>query len=313
MCCMFLEKRKQGKNIKYFLVHSFREDKEVVKIRRYLGQNLSKTELGKKSKKAESYIQEQLKHYKQIRNPLAHALSDDELKQIENLQDKYPIKIKHLNEKDWLRFSELFAYNTNAIEGSTITLRELTNLVEVGEVPDKPEGDIAEAKNVVEAVNYIRNTKTHFSLSLIKKLHLICFKDSKSFAGKFRSKGVEVIIRTASGEIIHQGAPSSQVDSLLKELVKWYNKYKAKYPPILLATVVHNEFERIHPFQDGNGRVGRLILNNILIKHKLPPVNIEYVNRVQYYATLRASDQGDIRPTIELILKEYKKLNKDLR
>jgi Fic family protein len=78
--------------------------------------------------------------------------------------------------------------------------------------------------------------------------------------------------------------------------------------------VVHNQFENIHPFRDGNGRVGRLLLINILLKHKLPPVNIELKNRMEYYAALQNyENNGDIRPTLELILKEYKKLDSVLK
>jgi len=78
-----------------------------------------------------------------------------------------------------------------------------------------------------------------------------------------------------------------------------------------LAAVVHNQFETIHPFADGNGRVGRLLLNNILLKHNKPPVNIELKNRQEYYAALRMyQNNEDIRPTIILILKEYKNLKK---
>ena len=91
----------------------------------------------------------------------------------------------------------------------------------------------------------------------------------------------------------------------------WYNKNRKKYPPIVLAVVVHNQFETIHPFADGNGRVGRLLLNNVLLKHNMPPVNIELRNRREYYAALREyQENGNIRPMIDLILKEYKYLKK---
>jgi len=62
----------------------------------------------------------------------------------------------------------------------------------------------------------------------------------------------------------------------------WYNDNAKEYPPFVSAAVVHNQFETIHPFQDGNGRVGRLLLINALIKHGLPPLNIELKNRKQY-------------------------------
>jgi len=66
--------------------------------------------------------------------------------------------------------------------------------------------------------------------------------------------------------------------------------------------------DNFHPFQDGNGRVGRLLLNNILIKHGFPPVNTTFKRRAKYYKAIRAyQNNGDVRPMIELILEEYKK------
>jgi Fic family protein len=131
------------------------------------------------------------------------------------------------------------------------------------------------------------------------------------FAGKFREKGVEVGVADAYGNIIHRGAPSAQVLRMLKELISWYNENEKKCVPLVLAAVVHNQFEAIHPFRDGNGRVGRLLLNNILLKHNLPPLNIELRNRAEYYAALQAYENDhNIRPTLELMLKEYRALKK---
>ena len=118
-----------------------------------------------------------------------------------------------------------------------------------------------------------------------------------------------MVITDAMGNIVHRGAPSGHVVSLLKELVSWYNKNRKKYPPIVLAAVVHNQFENIHPFRDGNGRVGRLLLINILLKHRMPPLNIELKNRRKYYAALQEyQNNHNIRPMIELMLKEYKRI-----
>ena len=110
------------------------------------------------------------------------------------------------------------------------------------------------------------------------------------------------------------GAPQSRVVSLLNELVDWYNKYKTKYPALVLAAVVHNQFENIHPFRDGNGRVGRILLNNILIKHNFPPINIDFKNRSQYYLSLQEYEKNhNLKPTLELLIKEYKSLKKVLK
>ena len=107
------------------------------------------------------------------------------------------------------------------------------------------------------------------------------------------------------------GAPQGRVVSLLNELMHWYEKNKGEYPALVLAGVVHNQFENIHPFCDGNGRVGRLLLNNILLKNGLPPVNIDFKNRREYYQSLQEYQKNhNLRPTIDLLIKEYKNLKK---
>ena len=95
--------------------------------------------------------------------------------------------------------------------------------------------------------------------------------------------------------------------------MRWYNHNKNKYPGLILGAVIHNQFENIHPFIDGNGRVGRIILNNILIKNRLPPINIDFVNRGEYYASLQSYEKNhDLKPTLELYMKEYRELKKKL-
>ncbi len=308
---MFVEKRKIGTNFKYYLVHSFREGKEVIKLRRYLGINLSNEELEEKRRNAENFIKEQLKHYKTIRDPFKTVLSKQELSQLKNLEKKLSFKITHLSEKQWQEFTKRFSYNTNAIEGSTLTLSDVDRVMKGEKLPEKDKNDVAEAEGVAEAIELIKKTKIAISLKLLKEIHYIVFKNTKPFAGQFRKKGIEVVIQDRFGNIVHRGAPSEQVEFLLKELIKWYEKNKNEYNPILLAAVVHNQFENIHPFQDGNGRVGRILLNNILLKHNMPPVDIEFENRQVYYLALQAyQNQGNIRPTLELIIQEYKKLRK---
>ena len=311
---MNIEIRKVGKKKKYYLAHSFREGKKVKKIRRYLGADLSKKRLTIIKKRAEELIKQQIETYKKIKNPLNHVLSKKEINLLKTLEAKGKIKISHISEEDWSKFTELFTYNTNAIEGSTINLNEVKNILEEDKWPiDAPKTEISETYGVAEAVKEIRKTKIHISLEFIKKLHKIIFKNSKEFAGKFRKKGIEVVIKDSLGKIVHVGAPANKIRPLLKGLIVWYNKNKNKYPPLVLAAVIHNQFEVIHPFQDGNGRVGRLILNNILLKYNLPPVNIGLENRREYYTSLRDyQNTGNIRPMIELIIKEYKILKRKL-
>ncbi|MDP7506787.1 MAG: Fic family protein, partial [Candidatus Woesearchaeota archaeon] len=286
------------KKKKYYLSHSYRIGSKVKKIQRYLGSDLNDNRLNKLKNHAEKLILEQLKK----RDILEYELTRDEIEYFRKIESK--IKVEHFNKKDWNRFTEEFTYNTNAIEGSTVTFSEVKDLIDK-EI--KPENfDEIETINVASAVEFIKSTKERLSLEFIKKIHQICFNHTKSFAGRFRS--VEVVIKDKEGNIMHQGASYNKVKDLLNELVVWYNRYKEKYPPLLLASVVHNQFEKIHPFQDGNGRVGRLLLNYVLIKHKYPPVNIRLKDRIKYYETLRKYDlTGDIKFTIKFLLRQYHK------
>jgi len=179
---------------------------------------------------------------------------------------------------------------------------------------ERTKEDIAETYGVAEAVEYIRVAHERLSVDLIRRLHGIVFRNSKPFASEFRGPGEEVPIMDSEGEVVHGGAPSGRVGGLLKELVRWYRVNRGRYPPLVLAAVVHNRFEGIHPFRDGNGRVGRLLPSNILIRHGLPPVNIELRNRAEYYAALKSYEvEGDIRPTLELLLRECRALRRRFR
>jgi len=310
---MHIEKRGQKGKIKYYLSHSYREGVRVLKFRKYLGQDLNKEKLDERKKIAEKLVLEEIHKYNIIKDPLRIELSNEEIELIKKLESEIPIKIFHLSEKDWKIFSEIFTYNTNAIEGSKLNQKEVKDLLEKDKWPEKSKEDIAEAYGVDEAISFIRTAKEHISIELIKKLHKIVFKNSKSFAGNFRKRGEEVVVMDNSGNVVHEGAPQQRVNHLLKELIEWYNKNKSNYPALVLGAVIHNQFENIHPFGDGNGRVGRILLNNILIKHKLPPINIDFKNRMEYYSSLKSYEiNKDLKPTINLYMKEYNDLKKKL-
>ncbi|HLD18538.1 MAG TPA: Fic family protein [Candidatus Nanoarchaeia archaeon] len=310
---MHVEKRQIGNKVKLYLAHSYREGNKVHKIRKYLGLNLKPELFEERKKIAEKLILDEIKRYKIIHDPLTHTLSKREINWVKKLEREIPIKVSHLSMRQWSIFTELFTYNTNAIEGSKLNSKEVTELLEKDKWPDKSKEDIAEAYGVRDAIRLIRKTKNHLSITLIKKIHRIVFKNSKSFAGQLRKHGEEVVVMDNAGRVVHEGAPQPRVTFLLKELCEWHTKNKERYPALILAAVIHNQFENIHPFRDGNGRVGRILLNNILIKHKLPPINIDLKNRMEYYASLQSYEKNhDLKPTINLFMKEYKTLKRVL-
>ncbi|MFH0860756.1 MAG: Fic family protein [Candidatus Altiarchaeota archaeon] len=310
---MHIEVQERGGKKFYYVAHSFRHEGKVKKLRKYLGVNLAEKEVASLRPAAEKALMWRAEADKNISDPLKTVLSPSEMASIKSLIGKHDIKISHLSEEQWVRFTELFTYNTNAIEGSTVNLAEVKNILENDKWPDKAKDEIAETYGVADAIKLIRKTKEHLSIELMRGLHKMVFKNSKGFAGRLRSHGVEVVVKTRYGEVLHRGAPQKQVLSLLKELVEWYAENKKHYHPIVLAAVVHNQFENIHPFEDGNGRVGRLLMNNILLKHGLPPANIELKSSMEYYSTLQVYEkEGNLRPSIELMLKSYDRLRNTL-
>ncbi len=296
---MYMEKRKIGKNVKYYLVHSYREKDKVNKIRKYLGQNLSKQEIEEAKNKAEKHILELLKELNT--EVFLFTLTKNQINKLNKYVEK--IKIMHFDKKEWQIFTEEFVYNTNAIEGSTIQRDEVSEILHRQKVSGAEE---LETKGVAKAVDYIKKTNEDLSVDLIKKLHEICFNGSKTFAGQLRN--VEVVIRNSKGEILHQGISASNLRMALMDMMSWYKENKTKFKPLVLAAIIHNQFEYIHPFQDGNGRVGRLLLNSILQKNKYPPVNITLEDRQEYYKTLQEYQKNqNLKPTVKFLVQQYKK------
>lgn len=295
---MFLEIRKRGNSKKYYLIHSYREKNKVNRISKYLGSNLEEDKIEELKKKAIKQIIEEIKE----KDIFKFELTKKEIEEYKKYEKD--IKIEHLQNLNWKRFTENFTYNTNAIEGSTVELSKVKDLLKGKEKPQ--DFDDIETLNVAKAVEFIKTSNEKITVDFIKKIHFICFKGTKKFADKLRN--VNVVIRDSYGNIIHQGAPIDKIKRLLQELCNWYIKHKNKYPPLLLSAIMHNEFENIHPFQDGNGRVGRLLLNYILLQHKYPPINIRLKDRGRYYRCLQEYDKkNDIKSTLKFLISQYKK------
>ena len=122
---MYAEKRQAGKNLKYYLVHSYREKGKVRKIRKYLGQNLAREELEKAKNEAEKHILGLLKELNT--EVFLFTLTKNQVEKLNRLDER--ITIAHFNQKEWQRFTEEFVYNTNAIEGSTVQREEVPEIL----------------------------------------------------------------------------------------------------------------------------------------------------------------------------------------
>ena len=134
---MHIEKRTEKGKKKYYLAHSFREGKKIYKIRKYLGPDLKEPLLKERKEIAAKLILEEVHKYNIIKDPLTIELSQKDIAYIQHLEKSIPLKIQHLSDKQWALFSEIFTYNTNAIEGSKLNMQEVKGLLEEDKWPDK--------------------------------------------------------------------------------------------------------------------------------------------------------------------------------
>ncbi|QWB95622.1 Fic family protein [Mycoplasmatota bacterium] len=177
-----------------------------------------------------------------------------------------------------------WTYNSNAIEGNTLTLSETKVVLENGiTIKGKPLKDHLEIINHKEAIEYIEDLvskKVKLSEYDIRSVHYLILKEIDSTnAGKYRNENVFI-----SGAK-HVPPVYMNVPYKMQNLIDQYQSWK-DFHPVVRACFLHGEFVKIHPFIDGNGRTARLLLNFELIQSGYPPVVIKTENRVDYYDAL---------------------------
>ena len=260
-------KRKKGNKEYFYLQYSFRKGNKVITKEKYLGKNIPKNIEKMKEQMKEDYKKEVSKKLNKIKE------------YFQKEWDKLP---KSIQEKEKEEIAIAFTYNTNAIEGSTITLNEAREIIHSRIAPNKPLKDIRETEAHSKFFLQMLKKKEKITIKLILRWHKDIFGETKQdITGKFRDYLVRV-----SNYI----APDWQdVENLMKQLIKFINK--AKMNPVELAARTHYRFEKIHPFGDGNGRIGRLLMNHILWHNKYPMLIIEYKKRKAYYRALERDEE----------------------
>lgn len=183
-------------------------------------------------------------------------------------------ELERLNEE----FTVEYTYNSNAIEGNTLTLRE-TDLVLRGlTIDQKPLKDHMEAVGHKEAFDFVRElVKENAPLTenIIKQIHYLVLADKKDDRGVYRRVPVRIM------GAHHEPAQPYLIESKMEQLLRDYAAGKEHIVTKLAR--FHIEFEGIHPFIDGSGRTGRLLVNLELMKAGYPPIDIKFTDRVAYY------------------------------
>ena len=270
---MIITKKKKGMKEYFYLRHSFRKNGKTITKERYLGVEVPKN------------INDIIFNF---RNQLNEDLNKKLEKIRENFQEewkKYPESVK-VKEKEEIAIA--FTYNTNAIEGSTITLEEAREIIHDKISPNKPLRDVKETEAHSNVFLQMLDKKEKITNSILLEWHKKIFGQTKAdIAGKFRNYLVKI------GP--HIAPDWQEVKELMNDMIDFINKNKDKINSVELSARAHYKFEKIHPFGDGNGRIGRLLMNQILWHEGYPILIIEYKKRQSYYKALNKNEDDFVK------------------
>lgn len=179
-------------------------------------------------------------------------------------------------------------HSSLAIENNSLSLKQITAIIDGKHVLGNP-NEIKEVKNSIQAYNLLLSLNPYNEKDLLK-VHKLMMQDLVDRNGKYRTDGVGIF----DGErVVHLAPPADRVPELMFNLFEWLKT--SDVHPLIKSCVFHYEFEFIHPFQDGNGRIGRLWQTVILKEWKeifawLPVETLIKENQKEYYSVLGASD-----------------------
>lgn len=202
-----------------------------------------------------------------------------------------------------------YTYESNRIEGNTLTLRETDLVINKGlTVGGKSMREHLEAINHKDAIDYIKEiaqSTIELSEKVVKDIHALILRGiDKEKAGTYRR--VPVMISGAR----HIPPQPYLIEKLMEEYFEFYETHKNTLHPVILSAEMHERLVSIHPFIDGNGRTSRLVMNLLLIRNGYPIANIkgDTESRLQYYEALEAVQMEDDKSSfIQFILLEVKK------
>ena len=195
-----------------------------------------------------------------------------------------------------------FTYNSNAIEGNTLTLKETAMVLEGMTIDQKPMKDHLEAVGHRDAFMYVQDIalkEVDLTETVIKNIHSLVLMNRPEDKGVYRRIPVRII--GAYTDPVQPYMIEPKLTELLENNVNRENKMSI----IERIALFHLEFEGIHPFIDGNGRTGRLILNLDLIRNGYPPINVKFTDRKRYYDAFDAYYRDGNSSAMSNLIAEY--------
>lgn len=292
----------------FYLTEQVRLNKKYKKIQVYIGKNIPKNlELYYVALK-EKEIKLVLENIKNIfkKEP---KITENEIKEIEAARLKWKYKIASMSEieqdKLLLKFAIQFIFESNAIEGSRLSVEEVSSIVGRKYIKKTiSRKEILEVQNSIKVFDLIRKKDFKLNQRSIIELHKLLTFGLDIERGY---KKVKIIVNNK------ETVPPGEVRSGMSELFFWLKiAQKEKRHPLFIAADFHNRFEYIHPFTDGNGRVGRIIFNWMLLKSGYGVILFKNRNRQSYFEALNQADKGRSNKLYRQCAKVYKKTINDL-
>lgn len=289
---VFISKKKINNKKRYYLEHSFRyPNKKLKKISLYL-KNFDLSQKQQVIKKYTPLLKEKeekllidffLKKY-----TTNHIFSKETIKNIETKRLEYKRLIKKVTNPQWSdildRFAVNFTYESNALEGNSLTLKDVTLILHENiTLKGKNLREIYETKNTRDALDCIFKNKFKITKEDIIKLHSLLVKNT----------GVTTGFKKLPNFLLMRGTkttPPEKVEEEITKLIQWCKK-EQELPPLKKVAHFHGRFEKIHPFEDGNGRTGRMLSNIMLITQGYPPLIVRKTQRQSYFNALEAFDK----------------------
>ena len=221
-----------------------------------------------------------------------NTLIEEKVKELKKRRPLTEGELERLNEEFLIEYT----YNSNAIEGNTLTLRETDMVLRGVTVDKKPLREHLEIIGHKEAFDYVKelvSKNTKLSEKIIKDIHYLVLADKREDRGVYRQVPVKIV------GAVHETVEPHLIQTEMEKLIREYNKSNEEF--ITRLARFHIEFETIHPFIDGNGRTGRLLVNLELMKKGYPPIDIKYTDRAKYYEAFdKYHLNNDVLPMADL-------------
>lgn len=304
----YIEKKKIKDIIHLYFVKKISFMGKLFVIKKYIGVN---SILTSKEKYILDHIEELSNEEYKFRNQFLEKVKK-EISHNNNLSERIELKsIKIDNLIDGknceplvnAEFAKEFIFNSNNIEGSRIPPERVREIIDTGDTKYDNRNEVIEVKNSIQAFEYLQK-KFKFNLSSIKRLYHILTKNLYMEGNVPYPKGFKkenVIVGNS------ETTSPDKVEDELKKLVNWYRSNKNKLHPLILAFEFHKRYEYIHPFRDGNGRTGRLIMNKILLAAGYSPIIVYKENKASYFNALEKARDGKSKNYFQFMLEQSDK------